>query len=809
MKLNSIDQKVSIKKLSYKRYQGRRFKNKKRGKFDRASIEKTLQVSEQRYRSLFEGVPVGLYRSTPRGQLLEVNPAMVEILGYPDRESLLAVPVQDLFVDINDRHQQQDVLEKFGNVPYSEIRLRCYDDSTIWARDSLRKVTDDNGEIFYEGSLEDITQRKLAEDILRQSEANLHTILNSNLLSYILVDREYIIRAYNRKAYDSARRLFGVTINDGLPLLEFLHGIGKPTLLENFERALDGHPSMVEVSFTDRLGEQEWYELHWDPVFIEQGGVVGVSFGAISITASKIAEQRIQLLYEAERHQRQITEALQEAGLVLGFTLDYSAILDIILEQVAKVVPYDSGRVLLIENRQARIVRARADGQNSHPTLEQLTSIRISIDQTPNFKWIVDNGQPLIISDIQEYPGWQWIGGVGTSRSWIGVPIQAHGELIALFSLYKAEPNFYTLEHAKQLAAFAVQTALALQNARLFETVQRRAREAEMLRQAAAAVITELDLDHVLDRILINLKKVVNYDSASIFLLENDQLRIVAGSGFPSDERVVGQTFPADNALFRQSLSTSRPIILADAASDNRFHQWIAAEAIRGWLGVPLHLRGRAIGFLTIDSRQENAYTEAEATLAQAFAHEATIALENARLFKELQSLATTDPLTEVWNRRHFFHLAKLEFQRARRYHQPLSAILFDIDSFKIVNDIYGHAAGDQVLRQMAKICKDNFRQVDLFGRYGGEEFMALLPNTPIESARQAAERLRIQISQTPMLTDRGPIYISASFGVAEMDDACIDVDMLLKYADQAAYAAKSDGKDRVATPDEDHEAHY
>jgi diguanylate cyclase (GGDEF)-like protein len=86
---------------------------------------------------------------------------------------------------------------------------------------------------------------------------------------------------------------------------------------------------------------------------------------------------------------------------------------------------------------------------------------------------------------------------------------------------------------------------------------------------------------------------------------------------------------------------------------------------------------------------------------------------------------------------------------------------------------------------------------------------MALLPNTPIENARQAAERLRKQISQTPMHTDRGPIHISASFGVAELDDTCVDIDTLLKYADQAAYFAKFEGKDRVATPDEDHETHY
>ncbi len=99
----------------------------------------------------------------------------------------------------------------------------------------------------------------------------------------------------------------------------------------------------------------------------------------------------------------------------------------------------------------------------------------------------------------------------------------------------------------------------------------------------------------------------------------------------------------------------------------------------------------------------------------------------------------------------------------------------------------------------MAKICHDNLRQIDLFGRYGGEEFMALLPNTPIETAHLVAERLRKQIAQTPMTTDYGPIHISASFGVAQMDDSCKDFDTLLKYADRAAYGAKFDGKNRVS----------
>jgi diguanylate cyclase (GGDEF)-like protein len=330
-----------------------------------------------------------------------------------------------------------------------------------------------------------------------------------------------------------------------------------------------------------------------------------------------------------------------------------------------------------------------------------------------------------------------------------------------------------------------------------------------MLRQAAAAVVTELDLDHVLDRILIHLKKVVSFDNAQIFLLDDDQLRVVAAIGISNEQKSSGSVIPADNPLFRHSLTTGRPIILTDSTKDQDLQDWVESENVHNWLGVPLHLRGRAIGFLTVTSNEDEAYTEAEATLVQAFANEVTIALENARLFKELQNLATTDSLTEIWNRRHFIHLAKIEFQRARRFHQPLSVILFDIDNFKAVNDTYGHPAGDQVLRGMARICRDNLRQVDLFGRYGGEEFMALLPNTPISAARLAAERLRKIIAQTPMQSDRGQIFISASFGVAEIDDSCIDIDTLLQHADRAAYSAKFEGKNRVSIRNEEQDLSF
>ncbi len=762
-------------------------------------------LSEQLFHNLFENVPVGLYRSTPAGILLDVNPALVNILGYPDRETLLKVRAQDLFVDIQDRFEQQTILEEQGVVTYSEIRLRCYDGRQIWARDCMRLISASDGQYYYEGSLEDITQQKSFYDALLKSEANLQAILNSHPFAYILIDPDLRIRTMNRKAVDTGKRLFGHEIVEGsyIPDLikteEDIDGF-----LKYYDRALAGRSSVVEYHFVSTGGEERFAELHWDPALTDQGAVVGILFSLVDITEQKAIERQIQSLYQAEIQQRQIAEVLQEIGTALSYSLDYTAILDQILELVAKVVPYDTGRVSIVEGNRVRIARSINRSSLEIPSLDQFKNLTFEIDRTPNLKWMIENRRPMVIADTLQYPGWLKIEGTEYIRSWVGVPIQAHGELIALFSLDKAEPNFFTAQHAKQLEAFAGQTALALQNARLFETVQRRAREADTLRQAAAAVITELDLDHVLTRILVSLKKVLQFDKARIYLLEDDNLKIVARSDSSTELMVIAERLAVENSLFRQSMATSQPIILSAAEAEHIFQPDQEGLAPLSWLGIPLQLRGRAIGFLTIEKQSLEAYTLNDASLAQAFANEATIALENARLFEELQRLATIDSLTEVLNRRHFIHLAKMEFQRARRYRQPLSIILFDIDSFKSVNDTYGHAVGDQVLRKMAKVCVDNLRQVDLFGRYGGEEFMALLPNTSISGAIHIAERLRTQIAQNPTPTERGLVYISASFGAAEMDDSCQDIDTLLLYADRAAYAAKLKGKNQVSVSEDD-----
>ena len=175
------------------------------------------------------------------------------------------------------------------------------------------------------------------------------------------------------------------------------------------------------------------------------------------------------------------------------------------------------------------------------------------------------------------------------------------------------------------------------------------------------------------------------------------------------------------------------------------------------------------------------------------------IAIENSRLFNEVQLLAITDSLTGLYNRRKFDELATSEFTRAKRYRRPLCAIMIDLDQFKQVNDTYGHIVGDQALSNVASLCKDNLRNIDILARFGGEEFVILLPETKIAEARLTAERLRIDCQDTDFGTTRGSISLTISLGLVELDSSCKTLEELITRADQALYASKHAGRNMVS----------
>jgi diguanylate cyclase (GGDEF)-like protein/PAS domain S-box-containing protein len=179
----------------------------------------------------------------------------------------------------------------------------------------------------------------------------------------------------------------------------------------------------------------------------------------------------------------------------------------------------------------------------------------------------------------------------------------------------------------------------------------------------------------------------------------------------------------------------------------------------------------------------------------------ATEISERIQLYHQVQRLANQDPLTACFNRRHFMTMAEQELKRAVRYNRPISLVMMDIDEFKKFNDLYGHQIGDQVLCSLVNICQKHLRSIDILGRYGGEEFIILMPETVAAGGLQAAERLRKKIEKMKVPSTKTKLGLTVSMGVASLDSDFSEtqnLDMLIKRADQALYGAKSAGRNTV-----------
>jgi diguanylate cyclase (GGDEF)-like protein len=414
----------------------------------------------------------------------------------------------------------------------------------------------------------------------------------------------------------------------------------------------------------------------------------------------------------------------------------------------------------------------------------------------------LETGHLLIVEDAQDssYVSLSIARLFGT-RSVLAIPMISNEKKLGAVLLGFVQPHRFTPEEIIVSEQAADLVALALAKFQAVDQAQRRAEEAETLRRAGVAISETLNLQEATTRILEQLAYVVPHDSASVQLLRDGELEIIGGEGWADPASIIGVRFPVPgNNPNTVVLETRKPYVIHDThEAFPEFGKIAHASHIRSWLGVPLIVRNQVIGLLAIDSREKNHFSADNAELVTAFAGQVAIAIENTRLFNEVQQLAITDGLTGLYNRRHFLKLAQNEFERARRYKRHLSAMMFDIDHFKIVNDTYGHPFGDKILQALANLCKEKLREVDPIARYGGEEFIALIVEASLASAQKAGERLRREVEKMTVPSKDGNVKVTVSVGIAEQNEVTPNLETLIARADQAMYVAKHKGRNRVA----------
>ena len=334
---------------------------------------------------------------------------------------------------------------------------------------------------------------------------------------------------------------------------------------------------------------------------------------------------------------REHAETLLAVTQVLGKMLSLEQTIEVILDELQRVVPYDSCSVQVIQGTRRVIV-----GGRGFDDLEALLGVSYDLDDEADpGSHVVRSKRTQVFADVSQHPAFaSEVHGGGRIRGWICAPMVVGNRVVGVISVDKFEPGFYDDELAELAGAFAVQAGIAIENARLLEEERAAREQAETLRAAAHSLGSTLGVPEVFDLILTELRKVVPSDGASIQQLEGDELVIVAGQGYPVVDALLGVRYavrePEDPAY--ELVQRREIVIVGDVSQFSHFEDSFGAGSIKSWMAVPLLVAGdRLIGMLTLDSFEPDFYTTEHAETASAFAAFAATAIDKARHVSELQ----------------------------------------------------------------------------------------------------------------------------------------------------------------------------
>jgi len=402
------------------------------------------------------------------------------------------------------------------------------------------------------------------------------------------------------------------------------------------------------------------------------------------------------------------------------------------------------------------------------------------------------------------YKGIGYYSGPVAVKSFLGLPVMQAGRIVGVLCADRVEERPFTPKEEEILSSSVDELLRAMENERVFVQLEASKREQAQLHRASQSLGAALNEDAVMDAALSAIAEIAPYDFAAIttYDAETRKHTVRRATGEHADE--IADLVFRDNTSLTAMVVKNKHYLPYRGDFDPRQQTVFTRRAnLRGMgslLILPLIVGEDATGTLVLSARRREAFGNSVRETLTVLANQIAVSLSNSAAVRRLEELATTDGLTGCLNKRVFLDELEKKRRSAERFGRKISLLMTDIDHFKSVNDTYGHATGDVVLKRLGEILRGLKRDTDTVARFGGEEFCVLCEETDMRGAVQLGQRIREALEAEVFHTELGKLKVTLSVGVATYPKDASDSPSLFEAADKALYAAKHGGRNQVCS---------
>ena len=498
------------------------------------------------------------------------------------------------------------------------------------------------------------------------------------------------------------------------------------------------------------------------------------------------------LSHDAYRRTKEY-ELLTEIGKAISSRLDQDEILRTIQIELGQI--FDTSH-FYIAFQESEEIRFELEVRDNRELPKRTRELRNAFTE-----YVIRNGEPLLIrSDLEAARQRLGISHVPKrpAKCLIAAPIFMGSKASGIMVAMNPDREFvFEQRDLDVLVTAAGQVSVAVENARLFADEQRRSRQLAFLNNISRTAISSDDPVHMLTEIASEIQKNFSFDHIGIGLLDRGTKEVEIKAEAGATAHAMGKRIALGTGILGRVARTGERALVQNALPGNLTSILPDARAV---LCIPITYGESLLGVLNVESRNENAFSPQDVLILNTLADLLATALHNAFVFQKLQQQSITDGLTGIKTRRFFWEALSAEWKRASRSGRPFSVVLIDLDKFKEVNDSMGHFEGDLVLARVGRLLEQKSRQSNVVARYGGDEFIVLMPETGSEQAQVLAERLRQWLASDPMLAEH---HITGSFGVASFPMHGFSIEDIIRVADAGMYVSKRSGGNLVSTAQE------